>query len=96
LNAKKITASKPEEMVRMCEKLLDTPGIDNSIRSGDVFAQLVEFYYSKANFQQAYSLLMKMKGKGILFNTYLDQELVENIFSRMGESLGNEEEEIDD
>jgi intraflagellar transport protein 140 len=96
LNAKKIAGSKPDDMVRMCEKLLETPGIDSSIRSGDVFAQLIEFYYSKSNFQQAYSLLMKMKGKGILFNTYLDQELVENIFNRMGERLENEEEEIDD
>ena len=96
ITARKMAASKPDEMIKMCEKLLEIPGIDNSIRSGDVFAQMIEFYYSKSNFQQAYTLLMKMKGKGIQFNPYLDQELVENVFNKMGESMENEEEELDD
>lgn len=92
LNAKK--SSKPEETVKVCEKLLETPGIDNYIRSGDVFAQLIEYHYSRKDYQQAYNLLKRMKSKGIVFNPYLDQEMVDSIFSRMGEKV--EDEEIDD
>lgn len=36
-----------ETMVTICNKLTDTPGVEESIRLGDVFAQLIEYFYSQ-------------------------------------------------
>jgi hypothetical protein len=31
-------------MVSLCDSLINTPGVEEAIRLGDVFAQLVEFF----------------------------------------------------
>ena len=59
-----------------------------------MFAHLIEYYYGKKDYQQAYGLLKRMKSKGIVFNPYLDQEIVDMIYSKMGEKVDNED--IDD
>ena len=96
VNARKMASTKPDEMVKLCDKLLETPNIDNYIRVGDVYAQLIEFFYSQNNYQQAYQLLGKMKGQGIILNPYLDQEIIDTIYSKLGVKDKNEDEELDE
>ena len=96
VNARKMAATKPEEMMKVCEKLLETPSIDNYIRSGDVFAQMIEYYYSQEKYQQAYQLLNKMKSKGIMINPYLDQEVIDTIHSALGVKVQNNDDDMDD
>jgi intraflagellar transport protein 140 len=96
VNARKIASTSPQEMVKICEKLLEAPSIDNFIRSGDVYAQMIEFYYAQENYQQAYQLLSKMRGKGIILNPYLDQELIDTIYSKVGVQIKNTDEEMDE
>lgn len=95
VTARKSASAKPEDMVKICEKLLETPNIDNSIRIGDVYAQLIEYYYSKENYQQAYQLLSKMRSKGIILNPYLDQEIIDTIYSKVGVKTNSADEDID-
>lgn len=44
LQARKLQETNTHEMVRQLNELLDTPGVDQAIRVGDVYAQLIEFY----------------------------------------------------
>ena len=41
----------------ICDQLVDTPGVEEAIRLGDVFAQLLKHYFYKNNFQNAYKYL---------------------------------------
>ena len=95
VTARKTASTQPDEMVKICEKLLETPNIENSIRIGDVFAQLIEYHYSKESYQPAYQLLTKMKSKGIILNPYLDQEMIDTIYSKVGVKPKNIEDDID-
>ena len=36
--------------MQICDRLVDTPGVEEAIRLGDVFAQLIEHYYDKNNY----------------------------------------------
>ena len=47
--------------------------MEEAIRLGDVFAQLIEYYFYKNNYQDAYKYLEKMKKKKIIMTPYLDQ-----------------------
>ena len=71
-------------MVQMCNELLDTHEVDTAIRIGDVYAQLIEYYYGQGNSENAYHYLQKMRASNIVITPYLDPEMVENIFSTMG------------
>lgn len=74
----------PNAMVQICSQLIDQPGVEEAIRLGDVFAQLVEYFYNQRQMQQAYTFLEKMRKKNIIVTPYLDQEMVENIQQAMG------------
>ncbi len=71
-------------MVTLCDQLINQPGADEAIRLGDVFAQLVEFFNSARQFQQAYTYIEKMRKKNIIITPYLDPSLVEQVYSAVG------------
>ena len=50
----------PDAAVRTCFELLDQPEIEQALRVGDVFALMVEWFYSQQQMDQAYSLIEKM------------------------------------
>lgn len=68
----------------VCDQLVDTPGVEEAIRLGDVFAQLIEHYYYKDSFQDAYKYLDKMKKKNIIVTPYLDPQIVDEIYKAVG------------
>lgn len=70
--------------MQICDTLVDTPGVEDAIRLGDVFAQLIEHYFYKNNFEAAYKYLEKMKKKPIIVTPYLDPQIVEDIYRHMG------------
>ena len=59
-------------MVQICDSLINTPGVDEAIRLGDVFAQVIEFYNQNRDFQKAYTYIEKMRKKNIIITPYLD------------------------
>jgi hypothetical protein len=61
VRAGKAVKSNPDETVQLCEQLLATRDVEASVRVGDVFALLVEFYYSTRNHQAAYEVITRMR-----------------------------------
>jgi intraflagellar transport protein 140 len=57
LAAKRSIKTDPEETVRACEELLARPEVDKGIRSGDVYALLIEFYFAADNMESAMDLV---------------------------------------
>ena len=54
------------------------------MRAGDVYALMVEYYYSKNNFEQAYNLTERMSEDGIVLGPYLDKSMLQQIYNEMG------------
>lgn len=84
VEARNLIKSDPKSMERMCAQLLEYPEVESAIRIGDVFAQLIEHYYEKGDLQSAYTYLQGMKKRKIILTPYLDQEMIDNIYSANG------------
>lgn len=80
------------EMVQICTDLItrsrpDHPDhelIEISIRVGDVYALLVEYYDKLGQAENAYSLMDRMRQQEIELSFFLDQGLVERICKSVG------------
>lgn len=84
VRAKTLTETTPEEMVKICNFLIETPDAESAIRVGDVFGHLIEYYYTNKDAKQAYDYIQKMIARKIKVNPYLDQELIDNIYIGVG------------
>ena len=73
-----------ERMVQICDGLVDQPGVDEAIRLGDVFANLIEYHMGKGDIQRSYGYLEKMQKKKIVMDPYLDRKIIEDIYRGMG------------
>jgi len=91
---RKLAKDNPEEMVTVCEKMLDMPGIESAVRIGDVFAQLVEHYAEARNYQDAHRMVEDMRRRGIILTPYLDRSLLETIYSAMGAPVPDAEQAV--
>jgi len=80
-----VAAGNGDNMLTICDQLISSPQVEEAIRLGDVFAQLIEHtFYKQQNVQSAYGYLEKMKKKGIIVTPYLDSAMVEKIYRGMG------------
>jgi intraflagellar transport protein 140 len=94
VNARKmIQPGKPSlEMVQICTDLItrsrqdhaDHDLIEASIRVGDVFALLVEYYDKLGQVENAYSLMDRMRQQNIELTFFLEQSLIERICKACG------------
>lgn len=41
-----LTQSNPDKMLETCQDLLERPDIEMAVRSGDIYAHMIEYYYS--------------------------------------------------
>lgn len=68
--------------------------MEEAIRLGDVFAQLIEHtFFKKSDVQSAYGYLEKMKKKGIIVTPYLDSGMLEKIYRGMGMQVPNDRQQ---
>lgn len=74
-------------MVSLCDQLISTPGVEEAIRLGDVFAQIVEYFNANKQFPQAHSYIEKMRKKNIIITPYLDPQLVEQVYGAVGQPV---------
>lgn len=81
---RKLGKTNPEEMVSVCEQMLQMGDIESSVRVGDVFAQLVEHYAGERNYPEAHRTVEQMRSRGILLAPYLDRAIIETIYSNVG------------
>lgn len=98
--ARSITKSDPEEMINLCDQLLnelENSTEEESVRIGDVYALLIEFYYTQGEMQQAYDQITKMRENGIPLNYYIDPPIVADICNQLGvEMMGMGDEDMYD
>jgi len=84
VHARKLVKQDPEQMIKLCNSLLDTPDVESGIRVGDVYALCVEYYHSTGDMNNAYSLIQRMREAKIILSPYLDREMIESIFRAVG------------
>jgi len=83
-NIRKLGKSNPEEMVSVCEQMLQMGDIESAVRIGDVFAQLVEHFSSDGNYPEAHRCVEQMRSRGIILTPYLDRALIDSIYRGVG------------
>ncbi|TPX54243.1 hypothetical protein PhCBS80983_g05995 [Powellomyces hirtus] len=64
---------------QICESLLQTPNIDQTIRQGDIYALLIELHFANGYYPQAQDLLARMQESipGMNVGYYLDERIVQ-------------------
>merc|ERR1719401_2803416 len=88
---RKLAKSDPEEMVSVCEQMVDRPDIESAVRIGDIFAQLVEHYAEVRNFGEAHRSVERMRQKNIILTPYIDHALLETIYNAVGQPIPHQE-----
>jgi len=82
---RKLAKTDADQMVKVCHDLLSMgTELENAVRVGDVFAQLVEHYAAVGNYPDAHRTVEQMKGRGILLAPYVDRVLIETIYTNVG------------
>ena len=51
---------------------------------GDVYALIVEYWYSQGNMEQAYQHIERMRAQRIQLGPYLDKNMVDAVYTAMG------------
>merc|ERR1712216_371051 len=92
VHARKLVKQDPEQMIKLCNSLLDTPDVESGIRVGDVYALMVEYYHATSDMNHAYQLIQRMRDSKIILSPYLDREMIESIFRAVGVEPAAEEE----
>jgi len=93
VTAKGYVKSDPQQFVRMCHQLIEQPRVDAAVQVGDVFALLIEYFYSIQDHQQAMQQIDKMRSRRIAIGPYLDQGMVDDIYKHMGVQVDNADED---
>jgi intraflagellar transport protein 140 len=96
VEARNFATSDPSTMERMCSRLLEYPEVETAVRIGDVYAQLIEHTYQRGDMSSAYTYLQGMKKRKIILTPYLDQEMIDNIYSANGVKNVAEDDDDDD
>mmetsp|Transcript_32839 Transcript_32839/g.32175 ORF Transcript_32839/g.32175 Transcript_32839/m.32175 type:complete len:354 (-) Transcript_32839:22-1083(-) len=96
VEARNLAQTDPSGMEKACIELLQYPEVETAIRIGDVFAQLVEYYYEKGDMQSAFTYLQQMKKRKIILTPYLDNEMISNIYTSNGMKNPADEEDDDE
>lgn len=99
--AKAMMDGNPAGAVAACNALLDEAPTEMdtseaSIRIGDVYALLVEYWHAQRNMEQAYALIEKMRGQRIILSPYLDNQMVAEVYRAMGIAANPAQAEHDD
>jgi len=81
---RKLGRSDPEQMVQVCEKMLEVPEIETAVRIGDVFAQLVEHFAEVQDYPSAHRTVERMRERGIILTPYLDRAVLDAIYRGVG------------
>lgn len=84
---RKMAKSDPEEMLSVCENMLEMPEIETAVRIGDIFAQLVEHFSEVRNFERAHHAVEQMRQRGIILTPYIDHALLVTIYSAVGQPV---------
>lgn len=95
VEARKLVKTNPNDMINLCHSLLaeevvNGVNVESAIRVGDVFALLIEYYYSIGQYGPAYKTIEQMRQRGIILSPYLDQAMVQQIHQAVGVQMQDE------
>lgn len=111
IEARKCAKSKPNDMVDICENLLEEPQLESAIRVGDCLGMLVEHFHQTGDMKQSYHFMVDMKERRILLHPYIDAVVLDEVHRAVGVPLnegdgdevgggdgggGSDEEELED
>lgn len=98
VESRKLVGSNPQEMIKICNWLLDQTHVESAIRVGDVYALLIEYYYTVPDYGAAYGMIERMRGAKMILSPYLDKTMIQKIHSEVGATYIEEEDkgEADD
>jgi len=88
---RKLAKTDPENMVAICEEMLQVPDVEASVRIGDIFAQLVEHYAEVQDLETAYRTVERMRSSNIVLTPYLDHALLVTIYNAAGQPIPESE-----
>ncbi|XP_072916135.1 intraflagellar transport protein 140 homolog [Hemitrygon akajei] len=79
----------PMEGLKQCEVLLREPELEHAVRTGDIYALLVEHHARQGNFEVAYRYMEEMAAKLTSGNVtfYIKQQIAEAIYKAVGVPL---------
>ena len=63
------------------------------MRAGDVYAELVKYWKSVGNFEQAFQTIEKMRARRIYVAPYLDSQLLAEIYRAVGQDVAGADED---
>jgi len=89
VTARGLITADAQQAISICnEVLMSAPADDThsecSVRVGDVYALMVEYWYEQGSAGEAYKLVDSMRGRGIAIGPYLDQRMVQEIHKALG------------
>ncbi|KAJ3331298.1 hypothetical protein HDU76_003527 [Blyttiomyces sp. JEL0837] len=86
------------DMFRLCDQLLQEPDVESAVRSGDIFALMIETQYASGNIQKAKEILrvMQTRVSAVNLDYYLDANVLKALKDKPQESSKDDdvEEEI--
>ncbi|XP_048407747.2 intraflagellar transport protein 140 homolog isoform X1 [Stegostoma tigrinum] len=76
----------PKEALKQCENLLGEPELDQTVRTGDVYALLVEHHAQQGSFEVAYKYMEEMTKKlpSVNVSYYINQQIADAIYKAVG------------
>uniref|UniRef100_UPI00398F7C73 intraflagellar transport protein 140 homolog n=1 Tax=Pristiophorus japonicus TaxID=55135 RepID=UPI00398F7C73 len=76
----------PKEALKQCENLLMEPELDQAVRTGDVYALLVEHQAQQGNFEVAYKYMEEMAKKlpSVNVTYYINQRITDAVYKAVG------------
>ena len=89
IEARKCAKTSPNDMVDICENLLEEPQLESAIRVGDCMAMLVEHFHEEGDMKQAYHYMQDMKFRNILMHPYIDAQVLDDVHRAVGVPLDN-------
>ncbi|XP_072337471.1 LOW QUALITY PROTEIN: intraflagellar transport protein 140 homolog [Scyliorhinus torazame] len=76
----------PKEALKQCENLLGEPELDQTVRTGDVYALLIEHHAQQGSFEMAYKYMEEMTKKlpSVNVTYYVNQQITDSIYKAVG------------
>merc|ERR1712136_532953 len=80
-----------EEGVKECLVLLEESDLDNSVRYGDVYALLVEYYAAQGNYEKSYHYMQELRSRMPTINMsyFINMQTLEAIHQAVGVPITN-------
>ncbi|XP_076809284.1 intraflagellar transport protein 140 homolog [Clavelina lepadiformis] len=90
LQTRSLFDTDPENGIMQCHNLLLEPDLESSVRYGDVYGLLVEYYASQENYDKAYHYMQEFRNRmpSVTLSYYVNVATIEAIHRAVGAPLG--------